>query len=1152
MSGLKPSTDTNSSQRRASDPQASAWVSANAGSGKTYVLSNRVIRLLLEGHEPSGVLCITFTKAAAANMSNAVFNRLSAWTAASDEELDKALLQLGEPRPDAQTRARARRLFARALDTPGGLKVLTIHGFCESLLHQFPFEARVPAAFTVVEERQQNELLSEARAHVLTAAAADPESPLGRALARLITSTSDMTLQRALNEVLSKGDELERLMRRDGVSLLPEIVRRLRSIVGETRSTEEIEAEMLGHADALAGRADVVEWLRSSGSKSDADLANCLTRAGAGEPAECREAYLDVFLTQKRAPRADSRFVTKALREGRGDLMNLLINERERLADLCGRRNAAIARERSEALLILADAIWTYYRTEKVRRGALDFADLIHAARRLLSDISSSWVHFKLDKGVDHVLVDEAQDISPEQWEIVQGLTSEFTSGLSARETVRTMFAVGDEKQSIFGFQGAAPARFGEMRRHFDRLHREADKRFENVQLTQSFRSAGDVLGAVDVVFESDAARRGLTFDDEKTLHQTARPDAPGRVEIWPLEKAEAGPDGIPWNAPFDTVSAKNPAAVLSGRIADAVRGWIHGRDLDGPCAAVPPGDILILVRQRGPLFEAILRKLKEKGVPVAGADRLDLGKHIAVLDLLALADALLLAENDLALASVLKSPLFDFNDDDLMRIAHGRAGSLRAALRHADDRRFRDADEKLVRFARLAAHRRPFDFYAAVLGESHGRRDFHRRLGHEVDDVLDEFLSYAMSYGESETATLAGFAAWMRAAPAVIKRDLETGGGNVRVMTVHGAKGLEAGLVVLADTGLTRHASKVPVIFRVKEERAKESDLPVPVWSPGKDADPPALEVAREEEAARDAGEHRRLLYVAMTRAKDRLVVAGHLTDAKKTSAPDNSWYALARGALEPKAEPVEVPGFDEPVLVFQPTRLPAQMRTAESVAPPAPAPAWIFEKLPAERTETEWVAPSRAVQHVFTAGAVDGGPIPAKARGVVLHRLLEELPALPAAERREAAARYLARTGAAWPEAARGALADEALELIADPALLPLLTAPGRAEVPVAGDIPRPGRGPVLVSGQIDRLIVEETRVLILDFKSDRPVPAEVPDSYVAQLALYRALLERVFHGKRVECAVLWTAARRLDHIPEGRLNAALGRVLGMAPVP
>ncbi len=1058
------------------------------------------------------MLCITFTKAAAANMSNAVFNRLSAWTAASDAELDKALADLGEPRPDAQARARARRLFARALDTPGGLKVLTIHGFCESLLHQFPFEARVPAAFTVVEERQQNELLAEARAHVLTAAAADPKSPLGLALARLVTSTSDMTLQRALSEVLAKGDELEQLVQRDGAD---GIARRLAAIVGETRSVAEIEADMLGHADALAGRADIVEWLRSSGSPTDADLANCLTRAGNGGAAEeCREAYLDLFLTQKRTPRA--RFVTKALREGRGDLMNLLINEQERLVDLCRRRNAAIARERSEALLILADAVWTHYRTEKARRGALDFADLIHAARRLLSDISSSWVHFKLDKGIDHVLVDEAQDTSPEQWEIVQGLTSEFTSGISARESVRTMFAVGDEKQSIFGFQGAAPARFGEMRRHFDRLHREADKKFENVQLTQSFRSAGDVLGAVDIVFESDDARRGLTFDDEKTLHQTARPDAPGRVEIWPLEKAEAGPDGIPWNAPFDTVSAKNPAAVLSGRIADAVRGWIHGRDLDGPCAPVPPGEILILVRQRGPLFEALLRKLKEKGVPVAGADRLDLGKHIAVLDLLALADALLLAENDLALASVLKSPLFDFNDDDLMQIAHGRIGSLRMALRAAKDLRFQNAEEKLARFTRLAAHRRPFDFYAAVLGESGGRRDFHRRLGHEVDDVLDEFLSYAMSYGESETATLAGFAAWMRAAPAVIKRDLETGGGNVRVMTVHGAKGLEAGLVVLADTGLTRHASKVPLIFRVKEEKAKEGDLPLPVWSPGRDADPPALQAAREEEAARDAGEHRRLLYVAMTRAKDRLVVAGHLTDAKKTSAPENSWYALVRGALEPKAEPVEIAGFDEPVLVFQPTSLPVQMRSVEAVAPPAPPPGWIFEKLPVERAETEWVAPSRAVAHVFAGDSGAAAGIPARERGVLLHRLLEELPALAEAERRHAAQLYLARAGSKWTEDEREALAEEALGLIADPVLLPLLAALGRAEVPVAGEIVRPGRPPVLVSGQIDRLIVEEDRVLVLDFKSDRPVPAEVPPAYVAQLALYRGLLTRIFPGK------------------------------------
>jgi ATP-dependent helicase/nuclease subunit A len=617
------------------------------------------------------------------------------------------------------------------------------------------------------------------------------------------------------------------------------------------------------------------------------------------------------------------------------------------------------------------------------------------------------------------------------------------------------------------------------------------------------------------------------------------------------LEKAEAGPDGTPWDAPFDEVSAKNPVAVLAGRIADAAKGWTEGHDLSGPCPAVPPGEVLILVRQRGPLFEAILRKLKEVGLPVAGADRLDLGKHIAVLDLLALADALLFADNDLALASVLKSPLFELDDSDLMAIAARRRGSLRNALRISEDTRHRTAHEKLERFARLAAHRRPFDFYALGLGDGGGRRDFHRRLGFEVDDVLDEFLSYAMNYGETETPTLAGFVSWMRAAPAVIKRDLETGGGNIRVMTVHGAKGLEAETVVLADIGLVRHASKVPLIFPVKETGAKENDLELPIWSAGRDADPPLVADARQDEAARDAGEHRRLLYVAMTRAKDRLVVAGHLTDPKKAEAPENSWYALVREGLADKAQKITVPAFDGPVLVFQPTAGTHQAREIpEKRSIPAP-PAWIFTRLPKERPAPQWLAPSRAAAHAFTETQTPALAISAKERGVLLHRLIETLPRY-AGEEAAAAHRYLANTASTLAQNERATLAAEALAVLKHPEIAALLALPGRSEVPVAGEIARAGRDPLFVAGQIDRLIVTPDKVTILDFKSDRPVPEEAPDHYVTQLALYRAVIGRIFADRTIDCALVWTAGPRLEPVPQERLDGALERVPGMAPLP
>ncbi len=1139
---LHPTQLTQERQRRASDPGASAWVAANAGSGKTRVLSNRVIRLLLHDVEPSKILCLTFTKAAAANMSNRVFGVLSEWATASDEALDKALRDIGEPAGNLALRRRARRLFARALETPGGLKVLTIHAFCESVLHQFPFEADVPAAFTVLDDRQQAELVAEAR-HDMLSRAADEDGAISRALSRLIAETG---LEKALDAVLRDGDGLTELMRPNGEDASARVSRRLVLALGlgDNETCETINARILDEAIEIASWPDIISWL-SGGGANDNKFADCFRAAQAASNDETkRGAYLGLCLTKSGTLRSRNALVTKALRALRPDLAQRIDDEFERLAGLLERRNAASVRERTEALLTIADAIWHQYTVEKARRGALDFSDLITKTGSLIRNAGAAWVHFKLDQGIDHVLIDEAQDTSPEQWEIVRGLTQEFTAGQGARNVVRTVFAVGDEKQSIFGFQGAAPQEFVGTRRVYSTAYQAAGMDFHAVELTQSFRSTIDVLGAVDAVFAQPGAYAGLSYDEVKTVHETARPDAPGRVDLWPLVLADERVDSDrAWDAPFDAVSERSPVARLADRIATSVQGWIIGRDVAGPCTPVPPGEILVLVRNRGTLFEAILRALKNAGVPVAGADRLDVGKHIAVLDLLALADAVLLVEDDLALACVLKSPLFAFDDDDLMRLAPKRTGNLRQALRTSVETKFETASDKLDRWTASAWHIRPFDFYAAILGAEGGRRDFRARLGGEVDDVLDEFLRLAMTYGETETATLSGFAAWMREAPAVIKRDLDTGGSEVRVMTVHGAKGLEARLVVLADLGKPRAASLAPAVFYVDD---------LPLWVGKKADDPPALQAAREAEDIREQGEHRRLLYVAMTRAADRLIVTGHLGDPRKKEAPEGSWYALIRSGLEDVSEPVHVPAFDDDIRIYRKT--PERPAAAPSIAAEKPTPqlpAWLCRPLAAEKPKAERLAPSRALRHLFDA-ETEAGVIPARDRGVLLHRLLEELPRLSPNDRIAAAERYLARDAGEWPEQERAALADEALAIVSDLTLLPLLDGSGRSEVPIAGEIARPGRSPALVFGRIDRLVIEPERVLILDFKSDRPVPAAPPESYVTQLALYRAVLAKVFPGKVIEAALLWTKTRHLDVLGTSRLDAALDGVLRMHSIP
>ena len=462
-------------------------------------------------------------------------------------------------------------------------------------------------------------------------------------------------------------------------------------------------------------------------------------------------AYIEIFCTKELLPRKS--IVTKAIREDHPALHQRLVAEQQRVGALLTRRNAIAARDRTAALVTIAAEVLDRYRAEKTRRGMLDYEDLIDKTLALLENTSSSWVHYKLDRGIDHVLIDEAQDTSPKQWAIVSALVSEFFAGAGARGTRRTIFAVGDEKQSIFSFQGAAPLEFAKMRRHFERSHGSARLAFMATEFKHSFRSGPNVLGAVDTVFSRVDAYAGLTDDQVPPVHEALPQAAPGLVELWALEGPDAKREIEGWDAPFDDVSETSPQIKLARRIARHAKVWQQ--------QGHRPGDMLILVRQRGPLFEAIIRALKNEAIPVAGADRLVLTQHIAVMDLIALADAILLAEDDLALATVLKSPLFGIGEEELFTLAYDRNGSLRASLRS----RRGDLAARLDDIENIARNLTPFAFYAEILGAGGGRNAILARLGHEAADALDEFLNLALDYERIETPSLQGFVAWLREA---------------------------------------------------------------------------------------------------------------------------------------------------------------------------------------------------------------------------------------------------------------------------------------------------------------------------------------------------------------------------------------------------
>ena len=1140
-------------QARASNPAASAFVSANAGSGKTHVLVQRVIRLLLDDVPPQKILCITFTKAAAANMAERVFTTLGHWVTLDDDALDAAIQEAGIAHVGPQLRKSARKLFAAALETPGGLKVQTIHALCTRLLQQFPFEANVPARFAVLDDRDQTEMMERANLSVLLAASRDPESPTGRALMTAMASAADVTFKDVVREACLSRDHF--MAWTDVAGSVEIAAAELSAALGvhDDDRIEDVEREILDGPYLARERWPEIAAALDQGAKTDQKQADQLRAAMAFTGSARVDEYLSVFLTDDKTPRAA--VLTKGFVRDNPSVARLFEAEWLRLAPLIEKRRAVIARDRTEALLRIATAAAANYRREKQERGLLDYDDLIDRTLAMLDRGASGWVHYKLDQGVDHLLIDEAQDTSPRQWDIVFHLIAEFTAGAGARDgLVRTIFAVGDEKQSIFSFQGAEPHQFDLRRRELQRRFQEAGLTFDPVSFTYSFRSGAAILHAVDHVFREQAIYRSIHSPDiGYPIHHALSDAGPGLIELWDLAEADDRKEIEGWRAPFDGVAVTSPEVKLARRIQAEIKRLIDQGTMTGHTGGrrrLGYGDVLILVRRRGNLFDAVIQALKHADVPVAGADRLKLTEHIAIIDLKNLADGLLLPQDDLALAVALKSPLFGLTDDDLFALAWQRKGSLREALRTqaGTNAMVEAAHRRLERYERRFAQETPFSFYAWLLGPDGGRARMLKRLGHEANDALDEFLELALNHERKQPASLQGFVAWLRAADTEVKRDMEISRDEVRVMTVHGAKGLEASVVFMVDTTSSPSDTQRLRLIQLPQGDRRE----VVVWAGKKADDPGPVASARKAMLDETEDEYRRLLYVAMTRAADRLIVGGCMPGNMNT-VRKLCWYDLIDKGLAASGLSEEtVEAADGVVKRYRLAADATDVGSKDAAAAAAPAPielpSWLQMPVVTEASAAAALRPSDGGSAVGRRpGARESLETRARAiqRGTLVHRLLQSLPEVPPPRRRDIALTFLARNAQAWSEAEREALADTVLTVVTDPRFAPVFAEGSRAEVAIVGRLDRGGGPAALVSGQIDRLVVTADEVLIVDFKTNQApakVAAEAPEAYVRQLALYRAVLQKLYPKKCVRAALLWTESAELMEISASALDAGL----------
>lgn len=1105
-------------QKIAADPKLSVWVSANAGAGKTHVLVNRILRLMLSGAKPHKILSLTFTKAAAAEMANRLHRELGSWAVISDEELQTKLTDLTMERVDGATMRRARRLFAAVLDTPGGMKIQTIHSFCQAVLARFPIESGISPRFHVLDDRESASLLSEAKDIVLQRATDGTHEILSAALSRIVAETDDLSFDKLLNALLSGRARLKRLFEKD--IYFEGMAHRIRLAFGLNPS--EDEAALLGQFCASCPDADLkkVAIALAEGSKTNQKFSALLDLwlENSQGRTDIIEAYLEIFIKADSEARNLDKFFAKALREKHPSVMAILAEEQARAIVFRDRRRAVLTADRTIALLALGRAILDEFELAKTRQGVLDFEDIILKTRALLNHHGARWVLYKLDGGIDHILVDEAQDSSPDQWSIVEALADEFFAGEGAKSNDRTLFAVGDEKQSIYSFQGAVPEYFERMRDIFAAKARQAESYWRGIDLDLSFRSTPAVLQAVDLVFSHGEAKAGVAASHHRIRHVPHRKGQPGLVEVWPTIADEKGPDREPWTAPLDRVSRQSGMVRLAQTIARRIQRWLEqGERLESQNRPIRPGDIMILVRRRNRFTQEMIKALKAQGLPVAGSDRMMLLEQLAVMDLVALGRFLLLPEDDLTLATVLKGPLYNLTDEDLLLFAPSRTGSLWQAL--CTSGRYSSAAQELMDLLAVVDFRTPYDFYAELLGARAGRRRISERLGEEAADPLDEFLRLALDYERIHPPSLEGFLHWLESAPTVIKRDMESQTDAIRVMTVHGAKGLEANIVILPETCQMPGAkgrNPPPILWH------QDTDISLPLWSPRKPEDPPLCRMAREIHQQKEEAEYRRLLYVAMTRARDRLYITGYEGSEPRTAG---CWYDLNFAALKGQAASIEDPELGtilrlaDDVQESQITEVRIDQDTKISLPP-----SWLWASAPSEPSPSLPLAPSRPeMEEAGVLSPLGEGNHRRFQRGRIIHRLLQSLPDLPEPQREDATWRFLRSAEFSLSPEAQTEIFTETFRLINDPRMGSIFGPGSRAEVSLAGLL-----GKHSLAGQIDRLLVTSDRVIVVDYKSNRPPPqnpSQVPILYLRQMALYVALLTEIYPNKSVEPILIWT---------------------------
>lgn len=1134
-------------QAHAADPHHSVWLSASAGTGKTQVLSARVLRLLLQpGVTPDSILCLTFTKAGAAEMATRVNERLAKWVR-MDETLLAAELRAIGAKVDRDSLARARTLFTRVLDCPGGgLRIDTIHAFAQYLLAAFPEEAGLEPGTVAMDDRTRELLVREVLTELVAHADEDDRSALSMLSLKLGPDGAKAWLMACAKarELWAEPGGWRSPMRARVLELLG-----LPTDFDEAALARECADGAFDTGSLDACLAILREWDTKGGREGVDTIGAWL----GGDPAH-RLATIGSFngtlLVADGSKAKNLHHLVKRDPAYEGHIEAVRANLdaiREKQALLALAEYLAPALELGRRFAHLWDEA-------KRTRGLVDFDDQIARAAALLANSDmAQWIGYKLDRSFDHILVDEAQDTNASQWAIIDALTQDYFDGLGAAGArLRTVFVVGDYKQAIFGFQGTEPQLFLSQREKYrekidqaianaDELARDTRDAplvqlspLQPVELRQNFRSSQTILDFVDRAL-AHVGTEAMGMAGESVRHTGE--DRPGRVTLWHPIRADEGDDPEAVEEDGAETWLPAPERRMADRIAAQVKAWLDANDPDGGhpltkggARRASAGDIMILVRKRRALAGLIVARLHAAGVPVAGVDRLRLGAPLAVKDLLAALRFAAQPRDSLSLANLLVSPLGGWSQDDLLR--HGlreRDVTLWDHIRRSDAQLCMATAESLRGLLAKVDYEPPAALLHWLLsGPWDGRRKLVSRLGREANDPIDELVGAAFAYAAEHTPSLQGFLNWFDASDEELKREAAASGDAVRVLTAHGSKGLQAPIVILADA--TGNPDRGPA--RAGELETTDGRT-VPLPSLPKDARAGPVAAAEEAKAAREREEHWRLMYVAMTRAEEALYIGGALLPSDK-DVPEASWYAQAQALFDQEPLPDPIWGARHDIGTLADQRMPAS--EGDKARDRAELPAWVTHPPAAEPVPTRPLAPSSVGDDLAPnpPGLARGGE--ASLRGTLIHRLLERLPDIAPQDRATRAARWLEAQAREIDEDVRGEMIAQALGVLENPEFVALFAPGALAEVSLAATVD----GQV-VTGKLDRLCVGEDAVLVVDYKTTRRPPQsldQVPVATLRQMSAYSHALAAIYPGRRISAALLYTHAPQLIALPEALL--------------